>query len=157
MNRRITTVSALPQRPIDRRSLLALGLGGLALLHARPAFADGVVVIVNKDNSMPVDLAFVGRVYTGAMRGWPDGSPVFVLDQPEDSMAREVFCTTILKKGVANMKALWSQNIFTGKGLPPRVAGAGDAEMKQIVSTNRNALGYIRESALDDTVRAIRR
>jgi hypothetical protein len=54
------------------------------------------------------------------------------------------------------MRAIWSQNIFTGKGMPPRVVSL-DAEMKRLVATNRNAIGYIRTSQLDPTVRVIER
>lgn len=143
-----------------RRAFLLQAFATAVLAGTGRALAAGgedVVVILNKDNPNAVDLGFVVRVYTGALKGWPDGSPVFALDQPEESASREVFCATVLKKSVANLKAIWSQNIFTGKGLPPRVAGAGDAEMKRLVATNRNAIGYIRASQLDDTVKAVGR
>ena len=52
--------------------------------------------------------------------------------------------------------ALWAQNIFAGKGLPPKVATPG-AEMKRLVATNRNAIGYIRASEVDDTVKVLLR
>lgn len=148
------------RRGTGRRAfVLRTVAAAMLLLGAGQAFAagDDIVVILNKDNPNAVDIGFVVRVYTGALKGWPDGSPVFALDQPEDSATREAFCTSVLKKSVANLKAIWSQNIFTGKGLPPRVAGAGDLEMKRLVATNRNAIGYIRASQLDDTVKAVGR
>ncbi len=114
------------------------------------------MIIVNNDNTFPVDREFVVRVYTGTIKGWPDGSPVFALDQPDDSEARQLFCTTILRKSVANVRAIWSQNIFTGKAFPPRVTTA-DGEMKRIVANNRNAIGYIRASQVDSSVRVVAR
>jgi ABC-type phosphate transport system substrate-binding protein len=118
------------------------------------ARAEEIVVIVNRDNPNVVDTAFVQRVYVGAIKGWPDGKPVLVFDQLEGSDAREAFCTTVLKKSVANIKAIWSQNIFTGKGLPPKVASPDEA-VKQAVASNIGAIGYIRASQLDATVKAL--
>jgi ABC-type phosphate transport system substrate-binding protein len=117
-----------------------------------PACADEVVVIVNKGNPNVVDIDFVRRVYTGSLKGWPDGSPVLVFDQSEDTETREVFSNIMLRKSMANLRAIWSQNIFTGKGLPPKLASP-DTEMKRIVAAERNAIGYIRRSQLDDSVK----
>ena len=130
----------------------------LALAMAGPATAlgDDIVIIVNRDNVNAVNIAFVQRVYLGALKGWPDGTSVLVLDQPEGSDARENFCNTVLKKSVTNVKAIWSQNIFTGKGLPPKITTPDEA-VKQAVAANVGAIGYIRASQLDATVKAIGR
>ena len=151
-----TTADAVPQRRVTLRRLLGtLALAGSAA-WSLPCQADDIVVIVHKENLNPVDREFVVRVYTGSIRGWPDGSPVFALDQPEDSETRQQFATSVLGKSVANLRAIWSQNIFTGRGMPPKVTSP-DSEMKRLVATNRNAIGYIRASQLDASVRAIPR
>ena len=118
--------------------------------------ADEIVVIVNKDNTNIVETDFVVRVYIGRIKGWPDGTPVLVLDQPEDSSAREVFCQTVLRKSVPNVRAIWSQNIFTGKALPPRIESP-DTAVKLAVAANRHAIGYIRMSQVDATVKVLGR
>lgn len=146
--------------PMSRRRAIGRLASAIAAACAAclavPCLAQDIVIIVNKDNTNPVDREFVIRVYTGAIRGWPDGSPVFALDQPEDSEARQLFATTVLGKSVANLRAIWSQNIFTGRGMPPKVTSP-DSEMKHLVATNRNAIGYIKASQLDGTVKAIPR
>jgi len=126
----------------------------LLLLSPLGARADDIVIIVNRDNANVVDAAFVQRVYVGAIKGWPDGKPVLVFDQPEGSDAREVFCTTVLKKSVTNVKAIWSQNIFTGKALPPKIT-TPDLAIKQAVASNIGAIGYIHASQLDATVKVL--
>jgi ABC-type phosphate transport system substrate-binding protein len=120
------------------------------------AEADPVVVIVHKDNQQQLDVRFVAAVYTGRLKGWPDGSPVFPLDQDENSPAREIFFRQFVGKSVATMRAVWAQNIFSGKGLPPKIANPGP-EMRRIVGNNRNAIGYIRLSEVDDSVRVLLR
>lgn len=126
------------------------------LLWSGRALAEDVVVIMNKDNPNTVDLAYVAKVYSGSLKAWPDGSPVFALDHPDDSELRATFTSVVLNRSVANMRAIWSQNIFTGKGLPPKVVSP-DAEMKKLVATNRNAIGYVRASQVDSSVRVIER
>jgi ABC-type phosphate transport system substrate-binding protein len=127
-------------------------IAGVAL--SLPAWAADVVVIVNKGNPNEVDKAFVVKVYTGDAKNWPDGGPVFAIDQGEDSPIRADFSQSVLGKSVGNMKALWAQNIFSGKGLPPKLVDL-DAEVKKIVSTNKNAIGYIKASSADDTVKVV--
>lgn len=142
---------------ISRRSLLASALGALALLHVPGGHAaDDVVVIIHKDNPHVIDKDYVIGIYTGRTKGWPDGSPVFPIDQGESSTARTAFYDSVIGRSQRNMQALWAQNIFSGKGLPPKLA-TPDAEMKHIVSTNRNAIGYIRASELDSSVKVLLR
>jgi ABC-type phosphate transport system substrate-binding protein len=117
-------------------------------------FADDIVIIVNRDNTNVVDASFVQRVYVGTVKGWPDGTKVMVLDQPEGSEAREAFCASVLKKSVTNVKAIWSQNIFTGKALPPKIT-TPDLAIKQTVASNVGAIGYIHASQLDATVKVL--
>jgi ABC-type phosphate transport system substrate-binding protein len=131
----------------------------LAVLTALPvpyALADDVVVIANRDNPNSIDRAYVAKIYTGALKGWPDGTSVIPFDQEPESEVRQNFYGTIVGKSPANMRAIWSQNIFTGKGLPPKIA-VPDAEMKRLVAANRNAIGYIRASQLDGSVKVIER
>lgn len=129
-------------------------LPALLLATAVAAGAQEVVAIVNPENAHPIERATLVRIYTGTQRSWPDGSPVVALDQPEESEARAVFCRSILGRSAANIRAIWAQNIFTGKGLPPRVL-PGDAEMKKAVAGNRGAVGYIRSPTLDSSVKAL--
>jgi ABC-type phosphate transport system substrate-binding protein len=131
---------------------LALLLCVLAAPSVRAA--DEIVVIVNKDNPQTIDRAYVQRIYTGVSKAWPDGSPVFPLDQDQGGEVRENFCQEWLGRSGAAVAAIWAQNIFTGKALPPKIV-APDERMKKIVATNRNAIGYIRRSSLDNTVKVL--
>ena len=135
-------------RIVTYLTLLGTAFGALA--------AEEMVVIVNADNPNVIDRAYVIKVYTGAVKGWPDGSPIFVLDYGQDSELRKTFYTTVIGKSPAAMRAIWSQNIFTGKAMPPRVTQE-DNEMKHIVASNRNAIGYIRASQVDKSVKVVDR
>lgn len=118
------------------------------------AYADEVVVIVNIDNPNVVDRQYVARLYTGAVKGWPDGSPAFPVDQIEGSESRAMFYATVVGKNQSTVRALWQQIIFSGNGLPPKIVSP-DSAMKRLVATNRNAIGYILASQVDASVKVI--
>ena len=118
------------------------------------AWAADVVVIVNKANANVMDKGGVAKIYTGETKSWPDGGSIVAIDQSEDNPIRADFYSSVLNKSIANMKARWAQNIFSGKGLPPKVVNP-DAEVKKIVSTNKNAIGYINASSVDGTVKVV--
>lgn len=141
----------------NRRRALRQGIAlCLAAFTCATSLANGddIVVIVHKDNPHRIEKSYVADIYTGRAKGWPDGSPVFSLDQGEAEAARADFYRQVLGKSVANMQALWAQNIFAGRGLPPKLATPA-AEMKRIVAANKHAIGYIRVSELDDSVKPL--
>ena len=78
------------------------------------AWAEEVVVIVNKDNPNVVDRHYIARLYTGAVKGWPDGSPAFPVDQLEGSESRALFYANVVGKSQSTVRALWQQAIFSG-------------------------------------------
>jgi ABC-type phosphate transport system substrate-binding protein len=130
----------------------SLSLALLACAFSTVAFADGVVVIVNKSNTNPVDKGLVAKIYTGESRIWDGGGSITAYDLPEDNLLREDFDGAIVGKSEAALKKLWGQNVVTGKALPPKVA-ASDEDVKRAVAANKNAIGYIQASKLDDSVK----
>ncbi len=118
------------------------------------AQAADVVVIVNLANTNNLSTTMVKKIYTGEMTSWPNGGAVAPIDLDENSEVRASFSANYLGKTVGNMKAFWAHKIFTGRGIPPKVTGS-DSEVKNIVSGNANAIGYISASSLDRSVKAI--
>jgi ABC-type phosphate transport system substrate-binding protein len=127
--------------------LLMSGLGTVA-------HAGDYVVIVNKDNPSTVDKSMVAKIYTGDLKAWKDGSTVAPIDLPEDNPVRASFSTDVLGKSVGNVKAVWAQLVFSGRALPPKQA-ASDDEVKKLVAANKGAIGYVKASSVDDSVKAV--
>jgi ABC-type phosphate transport system substrate-binding protein len=125
-------------------------------LLATAARAGDFAVIVNKDNASPIDKEMVAKIYSGDLKSWMDGAPVMPIDLPDSNPARASFSTELLGKTVANLKALWAQMIFSGKALPPKQV-ATDDDVKKLVATNKGAIGYIKPSSVDDSVKAVLR
>ena len=130
-------------------------LSAIALLASTlPALAGDVVVIVNKANDNAIDKALVAKIYTGDSKVWGNGGPIVAYDLPEDNALRAGFDSDVVGKSQASLKTLWTQNVFTGKSVPPKQA-ASDDEVKKAVSANKNAIGYIKASSADDSVKVV--
>lgn len=116
-----------------------------------------IVVIVNTDN--PVN-NFTQRqlvdLYMGRNLYFPDGRLAIRLDQSPGSSIREEFYQQLVGKTVAEVNAYWARLLFTGRASPPQVMNNSERVI-EAVTKNKNAIGYVRESELVDTVKVVGR
>jgi ABC-type phosphate transport system substrate-binding protein len=129
-----------------------LALMTLTVVVPGVALSGDFVVIVNKASTVAVDKATVAKIYQGELKSWPDGTPAAAIDLPEDNSSRAAFSNEVVGKSVANLRAIWAQMIFSGKALPPKVV-ASDDDVKKAVSAAKGGVGYVKASAVDDTVK----
>jgi len=130
-----------------KKLMMSLALATLAAA-ALPASAE-TVVIVNKAN--PATRMFSEQ----AAQFFLGKSNMFTpVDQPESSPIRADFYHKVADKDPAQVKAIWSKLVFTGKATPPKEY-ANSAEVKKAVAADPKAIGYIDKSAVDDTVKVI--
>lgn len=116
---------------------------------AVPASAAEIVVIVSKQN--PATRMFSEQ----ASQFFLGKSNLFTpVDQADGSAIRNEFYRKVADKDAAQVKALWSKLVFTGKATPPKEY-ANSAEVKKAVAADPKAIGYIDKSAVDDTVKVI--
>lgn len=130
-----------------KKILTALFASALAAA-ALPASAE-IVVIVNKDN--PASRMFSEQ----ASQFFLGKSAMFTpVDQAEGSKIRADFYQKVAEKDPAQVKAIWSKLVFTGKATPPKEFKS-NAEVKKAVADDPKAIGYIDKSAVDDSVKVI--
>jgi len=123
-------------------------LAALLLAAAAPAFAE-TVVIVNPAN--PATRMFSEQ----AAQFFLGKSAMFTpIDQAEGSHIRNDFYQKIADKDAAQVKAIWSKLVFTGKATAPKEMKS-NADVKKAVAADPKAIGYIDKSAVDDTVKVI--
>lgn len=139
---------------MKRISLHILLLATFSLFLAAAAYAADMVVIVNKGNTNDVSKNMIEKIYTGDMALWPNGGGIVAVDLPEDSSDRAAFTSMLLGKSVSSLKAQWAVKLFSGRATPPRVVGSDD-DVKRTVAGNKNAIGYIKASSLDDSVKVV--
>lgn len=129
--------------------LTALTLTGfMALTQAGSVVVVGSSSPIGASGENDVVKAFLGK------KKELGGVSVVPIDQGEGNPARNDFYANIVKKSEAQLKSYWSRLIFTGKGQAPQVVG-GDAEVKSMVASNPNLIGYIDESAVDGSVKVV--
>jgi len=130
-------------------------LGLCLALNVRAASAEVVPVVSAQSNIVALSEEEIVQIFLGHRSRLPNGEQAMPIDQAEDSPARAAFYTRFAGMSPAQLKAHWSKIIFTGRGRPP-IAVADGVEVKKRVAQKANAIGYIDESLVDDSVRVLR-
>jgi len=125
-------------------AVLVAALGAVAL----PASAEVVVIVSQKNPATRMFSEQASQFFLGKSNLF---TPV---DLPESSAVRAEFYKKVADKDTAQVKALWSKLVFTGKATAPKEY-ASAAEVKKAVAADPKAIGYIEKSAVDDTVKVI--
>jgi ABC-type phosphate transport system substrate-binding protein len=128
-----------------------LALCGFATFAA----AEDIVVIVNpKNGSTSLTADQVAESFLGKTSSLPGGGTPAPADQSYGSPLREAFYQKATSKDAAQVKAVWSRIVFSGKGTPPK-ALSSSADVKKFVASDPNGIGYIEKSAADSSVKVV--
>jgi ABC-type phosphate transport system substrate-binding protein len=119
----------------------------LALWGASRVRAEELVVIVNPAAPV-INQQQVVDLYLGRSGGWT------LLDQVATSPIYVEFYKKAIGRDTAQVKAIWSKILFTGRGLPPKQL-QNSAAVKKAVAADPNAVGYIEKSAVDASVKVV--
>ncbi|BFM07964.1 phosphate ABC transporter substrate-binding protein [Halioxenophilus aromaticivorans] len=114
----------------------------------------GVVVIVHPSNANALSATDISRLFLGKKRSFPDGNEAIPIDQSDSSPIRAAFTETVLKKNEQQIKSYWAQQLFTGKGTPPKAVG-NSSEVKKLVASNPALIGYVDSAEVDDSVKVV--
>lgn len=130
-------------------SIIRVTLLAAALFGAAPLCTAEIVVIVNPKNQ-------ASRMFSEqAAQFFIGKSTLFTpVEFNEGSAVRNEFYTKVLNKDSAQVKAIWSKLVFTGKGTAPKEYGSA-AEVKKAVAADVSAIGYLEKSQVDDSVKVI--
>lgn len=119
----------------------------LSAVLAHPAQAE-LVVIVSAKASTPPSVEQVCQAYLGKTK---TPEPV---NMPEKNALRDDFHNKACHKDPAQVRSIWSKLIFTGGGTPPKEA-ENENELKKMVASDPNRVGYIDKKDADATVKVI--
>lgn len=135
---------------LPSRALLGIILGSLAI----SAHADLAVVVAAKSAVGNLSKQQVSDLFLGKVATFPDGSQAVPVEMAESAPQREEFHGKVTGKTPAQLKAYWSKQMFSGTGIPPKeVPGTGD--VKKLVSSNPNMIGYVDKDAVDASLKVI--
>ena len=134
----------MPVRAIETDQIETRGLRAQA----------GVAVIANPTGPDALSKAQVAKLYLGKSKKLPNGSKAEVIEQAEISAIRAEFHAAVTGKSDSQLQAYWSRLIFTGKGKPPKTIGSSSL-IKSQVASHPNAIAYIDEAEVDDSVKVV--
>ena len=129
-----------------RKLRLAAGLTVLAA-GVNIAYADVVVVVSAKSNTTTMSADDISQIFLGKSKAL---KPVETATAP----IRTQFYSKVAGKDDAQVKAIWSKLVFTGKATAPKELPTS-AEVIKAVAADPNAIGYVDKSAVDSTVKIV--
>jgi len=128
-----------------RMTLTAVALAGAAAFQA--ANAEVVVIVSAKSTASTMTADQIAQIYLGKSTQM---KPVDSGDAP----VRSQFYAGVAGKDAAQVKAIWSKLVFTGKATPPKEL-ATSAEVVKAVAADPTSLGYVERTAVDPSVKIV--
>lgn len=128
--------------------LVAAMLFAAAAIGTSVATAEVVVVVHPSNPAGSMSASEVSDAFLGK------STALAPVNQRESSAVRTEFYQKVTGKDAAQVKALWTRLIFTGKAPPPKEV-AGSDEVKKAVAADAKAIGYIEKSAVDSSVKVV--
>jgi len=135
---------------IDMRKYFRMTVAAAALIGAtvfQTAHADVVVIVSAKSTATTMTSAQIAGIFLGKSSAM---KPMDTADEP----VRSQFYTKVAGKDEAQVKAIWSKLVFTGKATPPKEL-ATSADVVKAVADNPESLGYVERSALNSSVKIV--
>jgi len=123
-------------------ALLAALCAGLARASIADDHAE-FTVIVNPNNPVTsIDRAMLRDAYLRKATDWDNGKTIRPVDLSPRFSARDRFTSSILRKTPSQLKSYWSQQIFSGKAVPPPEADSINDVISYVLA-NPGAIGYL--------------
>jgi len=136
------------------KNLIKFVFVAITLICTHSAFAQVAVVVGVKSEVANLNADQISGIFLGKTDKFPSGATALPLDQSSGSTIRGTFYDKVTGKSEAQVKSAWSRLVFSGKGTPPKEV-ASSAEVKKLVGSNLNAIGYIEKSAVDSSVKVL--
>jgi ABC-type phosphate transport system substrate-binding protein len=131
----------------------------LAALWSSAAQAgdDEIVVIVNKANpATAMAKGDLRPIFQTTKTTWPGGDKILPLNQPDNDATRKGFDAAVLGLDPERVARYWVDRKIRGGDPPPKNIPSGSAVLK-IVSAKSEAIGYVKSTELNGSVKVVAR
>jgi ABC-type phosphate transport system substrate-binding protein len=112
-----------------------------------------LAIIVNRERRTNLTRDDVASIFLKKRRFWEDGAPIVALNRESDSAARDTFSRVVLGTSSGRLAAYWNEQYF--HGIFPPATLESSAAVKRYVASDRNAIGYVDATEVDDTVHVV--
>jgi ABC-type phosphate transport system substrate-binding protein len=118
--------------------------------------AEEVDVVINKSNSLAqLSLDDARKIFMGDKTVWPNGKHITVMMLAPGQPERAAIVREIYKMNEADYDRYFLEAAFTGRVSAPPKEVRSAVQMKQLLAQNPGAIGYLKKSDVDDSVKVI--
>lgn len=96
----------------------------------------------------------VRAIFGMRLRNWPNGDRVRVFVLRDHDATHVAFCKGVINIFPHQLRLAWDRLVFSGTGQAPTEVGS-EHEMLAKIATTPGAVGYLRRSTVDDSVRVL--
>ena len=147
----LTAALAASAEPGDSARYLPSSPGGW------PAFQDDLAIIVNQANPIEaMSLAELRNVFLAERSRWPNGRKITITMLDSGNPERDVVLRTIYRMREADFSRTFLRAKFTGETTEEPKLLASPTNMVRFVFNAPGAIGYVRASNLDSSVKVLR-
>lgn len=147
----------IPAWGLKLKALVTVSTLMSILLFTIPtAYAESISMVVNSASSIEkssVTAKGVRNVFLGKTKKL-GGVPVSPVAQVKTRAITVIFNENVVKKTESQARAYWSRMVFSGKASPPPELD-DDQSVLLHVGENSSAIGYVKSSAVNDTVKVV--
>ena len=126
--------------------IMAAAVAAGAFTHE--ARADVVIIVSAKNTAQALTPEEISQIYLGK------STALKPVDNDDKSLVRNQFYSKIAGRDQAQVKAIWSKLVFTGKAKAPKELPS-NADVVKTVAGDPTAIGYVDKSAVDSTVKVV--
>lgn len=125
--------------------------------HGLPAFQEDLAFIVNKSNpTEALTIAELRNVFLAERSRWPNGRKITITMLEAGNPEREVVLRTICHMREADFNRNFLRVKFTGETTDEPRLLASPTNMMRFVFNAPGAIGYVRASSVDGSVKVLR-
>jgi len=122
-----------------------------------PAFQEDIAFIVNKSNTTDaMTLAELRNIFLAERNRWPNGRKITITMLEAGNPEREVVLRTICRMREADFNRNFLRVKFTGETTEEPRLLASPTNMVRFVFNAPGAIGYVRASSVDGSVKVLR-
>jgi ABC-type phosphate transport system substrate-binding protein len=134
--------------------LVTVALLGLSIVSR--AAADDVAVIVSKSSSIDaLTMSQLRKIVLGQEAKWPTGKKIVVLMTTPGLPERAGLLKMVCGMNETDFTLHFMHASFNGDSVdPPKAVGSG-VQVRQLVASTPNAVGFIKASQVDDSVKVL--
>jgi ABC-type phosphate transport system substrate-binding protein len=112
-----------------------------------------ISIVVSKSSVHKITKESARDIFAGAVVVWENGSKVQIIDQSDTPVGKD-FYENYVGKSSTQIRLQWTKLVLSGQAVAPKKLATDDAVLKA-VSEDPNAVGYVKSSSVDGSVKEI--